>query len=43
MLELEVKKLEKRDTKEVGCGASTTGCLDQVDLGMNCCGGMMGS
>lgn len=38
MLELEIKKLEKRDTKsDVGCGVETGGCLTDTGLDMACC------
>lgn len=35
---LEVKKLEKRDTKgNVGCGVDTGGCLSTTGLDIACC------
>lgn len=37
-LKLELKKLEKRDTKtDVTTCLTTPSCLGDVDLGMSCC------
>ena len=36
-LELEVKKLEDRETKAAGCMTDGS-CLNDVGLGLTCCG-----